>query len=200
MTWPPCSIPETFTPRGGGSTGQGIRAAARRADLVITGSQAAADELAAYTAIPTDRVRVVHNGVDATPAPPAAVAETARPPRPGRSPLRALRGQPRTEKEPPDPGVGLRPHARRSTALAWPWSDRPAGSVATWSTGRDQPAARRPAALARAGSTTATCGPCTPGPASSPSRASTRASACRSWRPWSRAPRWSAPTSRRCGK
>jgi glycosyltransferase involved in cell wall biosynthesis len=71
----PLLYPETFTPRGRRFHRQGIRAAARRADLVITGSQAAADELATYTSIPTERVRVVHNGVDAAPAPPDAVVE-----------------------------------------------------------------------------------------------------------------------------
>jgi glycosyltransferase involved in cell wall biosynthesis len=72
----PLLYPETSTPRGRWFHGQGIRAAARRADLVITGSQAAADDLAASTPIPADRVRVIHDGVDATTAPPAAVAET----------------------------------------------------------------------------------------------------------------------------
>jgi len=72
----PLLYPETFTPRGRRFHRQGLRAAARRANLVITGSQAAADELAAYTSIPPDRVRVVPNGVDAAPAPPDAVAET----------------------------------------------------------------------------------------------------------------------------
>jgi glycosyltransferase involved in cell wall biosynthesis len=72
----PLIFPETFTGRGRRFHRQGIRAAARRADLVITGSQASADELAAWTSIPADRIRVVHNGVDATRAEPEVVAET----------------------------------------------------------------------------------------------------------------------------
>ena len=43
---------------------KGLAAAAKRADLVITVSHSAADELVAYTAIPRERIRVVPNGVD----------------------------------------------------------------------------------------------------------------------------------------
>jgi glycosyltransferase involved in cell wall biosynthesis len=72
----PLLFPETFTRRGRRFHREGIRAAARRADLVITGSQASADELAAWTAIAPERVRVVYNGVDASPVPAEVVAET----------------------------------------------------------------------------------------------------------------------------
>jgi glycosyltransferase involved in cell wall biosynthesis len=72
----PLLYPDSFTRRGRRFHRQGIRAAARRADLVITVSQAAADELAAYTAIPVDRVRVVHHGIDAVAVSSAEVADT----------------------------------------------------------------------------------------------------------------------------
>jgi alpha-1,3-rhamnosyl/mannosyltransferase len=72
----PLIYPEAFPRRGRWFHRPGIRAAARRADLVITVSRAAAEELAAWTAIPADRVRVVHTGVDATPAQPGEVATT----------------------------------------------------------------------------------------------------------------------------
>jgi glycosyltransferase involved in cell wall biosynthesis len=72
----PLIYPESFPRRGRWFHRHGIRAAARRADLVITVSRAAAEELAAWTGIPADRVRVVHNGVDATAAQPDEVAAT----------------------------------------------------------------------------------------------------------------------------
>jgi glycosyltransferase involved in cell wall biosynthesis len=72
----PLLFPETFTPRGRWFHRGGIRAAAHRADLVITGTEAAADEIVAHTAIPRGRIRVVLNGVDIVPATPAEI-ETA---------------------------------------------------------------------------------------------------------------------------
>lgn len=56
--------PEAFPWRGRRFHAQGLKAAARRADLVIAVSQAAAAEVVACTEIPSERVRVVHNGVD----------------------------------------------------------------------------------------------------------------------------------------
>lgn len=56
--------PETFPRHGRRFHAQGLAAAAKRADLVIAVSHAAAEELATYTAIPRDRIRVVPNGVD----------------------------------------------------------------------------------------------------------------------------------------
>ena len=64
----PLLFPETFPRRGRWFHRRGIAAAARRADLVITVSRAAADELAEHTDIPAERVRVVPNGVDLTEA------------------------------------------------------------------------------------------------------------------------------------
>lgn len=64
----PLLFPETFPRRGRWFHRRGIGAAARRADLVITVSQAAADELHEHTDIPAERVRVVPNGVDLTEA------------------------------------------------------------------------------------------------------------------------------------
>ncbi len=96
------------------------------------------------------------------------------------------------------PSPGWR--AARPTAPAWPSSGRRAGSAETWSTPGDERATRRPAALAGPGPRRRSAGPSTPAPGSSPSRAATKASGCRSSRPWSRARPWSAPTSRPCGR
>jgi glycosyltransferase involved in cell wall biosynthesis len=74
----PLLYPETFPARGRWFHARGIKAAARRADLVIAVSQSAAQELESHTAIPAERVRVVPNGVDATPVPPAQIADTVR--------------------------------------------------------------------------------------------------------------------------
>jgi glycosyltransferase involved in cell wall biosynthesis len=54
--------PDAFSARGRWFHHQGLRAAAR-ADRIIAVSQAAADELAVHTKLPTDRIRVVPNGV-----------------------------------------------------------------------------------------------------------------------------------------
>jgi glycosyltransferase involved in cell wall biosynthesis len=62
----PLIFPETFTPRGRWFHRLGIRAAARRADLIITGSHAAAAEIVERTDIRAGRIRVVPNGVDLT--------------------------------------------------------------------------------------------------------------------------------------
>jgi alpha-1,3-rhamnosyl/mannosyltransferase len=69
-------FPDTYPRRGRRFHAQGLAAAAERADIVITVSYAAADELAAYTSIPPERVRVVPNGVVLDIAPDGAVAET----------------------------------------------------------------------------------------------------------------------------
>jgi glycosyltransferase involved in cell wall biosynthesis len=55
-------FPESFPARGRRFHRMGLRAA-QRADLVITVTAASADEIAAHTAIPEDRIRVVHHGV-----------------------------------------------------------------------------------------------------------------------------------------
>jgi glycosyltransferase involved in cell wall biosynthesis len=60
----PLVYPETYPRRGRWFHRRGLAAAAKRADLVITVSNAAADELVAYTEIPRARIRVVPNGVD----------------------------------------------------------------------------------------------------------------------------------------
>jgi glycosyltransferase involved in cell wall biosynthesis len=60
----PLVFPEAYPRRGRRFHEQGLAAAAERADLVITVSHAAAEELASHTAIPSERVRVVPNGVD----------------------------------------------------------------------------------------------------------------------------------------
>lgn len=60
----PLTFPETYPARGRWFHRRGIAAAARRADLVITISHAAAAEIDEHTDISPDRVRVVANGVD----------------------------------------------------------------------------------------------------------------------------------------
>jgi glycosyltransferase involved in cell wall biosynthesis len=59
----PVLFPDAFNQRSGRWHRLALQAAARRADLVITVSQAAADEIVAHTPIPADRIRVVANGV-----------------------------------------------------------------------------------------------------------------------------------------
>jgi glycosyltransferase involved in cell wall biosynthesis len=60
----PVTMPEATTRRGRSFHVRGFRAAAARADLVIVVSQFAADEIAAHTDVPRERMRVVPNGVD----------------------------------------------------------------------------------------------------------------------------------------
>ena len=74
----PLIYPETYPRRGRRFHTQGLAAAANRADLVITVSQSAAEELAMYTAIPPERMRVVPNGVDLEIAGDAQVEATRR--------------------------------------------------------------------------------------------------------------------------
>lgn len=57
-------FPEAFSAAGRRFHSRGLRAAAARADVVITVSQAAADEIAAHSSIGADRMRVVPNGID----------------------------------------------------------------------------------------------------------------------------------------
>jgi glycosyltransferase involved in cell wall biosynthesis len=57
-------FPEAFPARGRRFHRLGMAAAAQRADLVLTVSRAAADEITARSAIPADRIRVVHHGID----------------------------------------------------------------------------------------------------------------------------------------
>ncbi len=59
-------FPHTFPRRGRVFHRRGMRAAARRADVVIAVSQAAAEEIAEHSPVPMDRIRVVHHGVPQT--------------------------------------------------------------------------------------------------------------------------------------
>jgi glycosyltransferase involved in cell wall biosynthesis len=68
--------PESYTDRGRKFHERGVRMAARRADLVLTGSDAAADELVEHTPIPRDRIRVIPYGVDHQPATPEEISTT----------------------------------------------------------------------------------------------------------------------------
>jgi glycosyltransferase involved in cell wall biosynthesis len=70
----PALFPEAFPRRGLHFHHLGMAAAARRADLVITVSQAAAAEIVEHSAIPADRIRVVANGVDPVTIEPEAAA------------------------------------------------------------------------------------------------------------------------------
>jgi len=60
----PVTMPEATTRRGRSFHTRGFRAAAARADLVIVVSEFAADEIAAHTDVPRERMRVVPNGVE----------------------------------------------------------------------------------------------------------------------------------------
>ncbi len=60
----PFLFPEAFPPRGLRFHRDGIAAAARRADLVLTVSESSRAELVEHTAIAEERIRVVPNGVD----------------------------------------------------------------------------------------------------------------------------------------
>jgi glycosyltransferase involved in cell wall biosynthesis len=60
----PWLFPETFTARGRWFHRAGARAAAQRADRVIAVSQAAAGELDAHMSLPSERIRVIPEGVD----------------------------------------------------------------------------------------------------------------------------------------
>jgi glycosyltransferase involved in cell wall biosynthesis len=66
---------ETFNRRGRRFHRQGLAAAARRADVVITVSESARSELLAHTGIPPERIRVVLNGVDQIDVEAGAVAD-----------------------------------------------------------------------------------------------------------------------------
>jgi glycosyltransferase involved in cell wall biosynthesis len=70
----PLLYPEAFTGRGRRFHERGLKAAARRADLVIAVSRAAAQEIVEQTTISAERVRVVPNGVDAVELTPDEVA------------------------------------------------------------------------------------------------------------------------------
>lgn len=60
----PITMPEATTWRGRWFHARGFAATARRATLVIAVSESAADEIAANTPIPRERIRIVSNGVD----------------------------------------------------------------------------------------------------------------------------------------
>ncbi|MDP9070364.1 MAG: glycosyltransferase family 4 protein [Actinomycetota bacterium] len=67
--------PDATTSRGRRFHSGGLAATARRADLVIVVSHAAAADVAAHTDIAMDRIRVVHNGVDHVEVPLEAVGQ-----------------------------------------------------------------------------------------------------------------------------
>ena len=70
--------PESYTARGRSFHALGVRVAARRADVVLTGSHAAADELVEHTPISRDRIRVIPYGVDHEAAAPEDIDSTLR--------------------------------------------------------------------------------------------------------------------------
>jgi glycosyltransferase involved in cell wall biosynthesis len=72
----PLLFPETYPRRGRRFHEQGLAVAEERADVVITVSNAAADELVTHTKIERERIRVVPNGVDLELATDDEVLET----------------------------------------------------------------------------------------------------------------------------
>jgi len=60
----PWLFPEAFPLRGRWFHHAGMRTAAKRADMVLTGTRAAADELLAHTRLAAERLRVIPYGVD----------------------------------------------------------------------------------------------------------------------------------------
>lgn len=60
-------FPESFPRRGRHFHRLGLRAAERRADIVLTVSDASAADIAEHTSIEPERIRVVHNGVEPMP-------------------------------------------------------------------------------------------------------------------------------------
>ena len=60
----PWLFPDSFPLRGRWFHHAGMRAAARRADAILTGTEAAAAELRAHTSLPASRIRVIPYGVD----------------------------------------------------------------------------------------------------------------------------------------
>jgi glycosyltransferase involved in cell wall biosynthesis len=74
----PVLFPETYPPRGRWFHARGFAAAAKRADVVIALTQAAADEISEHTAVPIDRIRIVPHGVEQEMVPDDVVAETRR--------------------------------------------------------------------------------------------------------------------------
>lgn len=74
----PLLFPDTYPRRGRWFHRTGFRAAARRADAVIAPTQAAADEIARCTTVPSERIQVVPHGVDQVMADDASVAEVRR--------------------------------------------------------------------------------------------------------------------------
>src|SRR3954470_15996698 len=71
----PLLFPDAFTGRGRRFHARGLAAAARRADLVIAVTHAAAAEITAHAGIAAERIRVVHNGVDSIVVTEADVAD-----------------------------------------------------------------------------------------------------------------------------
>lgn len=70
----PILFPDAFSARGLRFHRDGLLAAARRADLILTVSQSARAEVIEHTTIAEDRIRVVANGVDLEPATDQEVA------------------------------------------------------------------------------------------------------------------------------
>jgi glycosyltransferase involved in cell wall biosynthesis len=74
----PSLFPQYFTARARSFHERAVAAVAERADLVITGSQTAAGEIAAHTPIPSDRLRVVPYGVEPPAFDPVSVEASLR--------------------------------------------------------------------------------------------------------------------------
>jgi glycosyltransferase involved in cell wall biosynthesis len=74
----PLVFPDSYPARGRWFHRTGFRAAARRADVVIAPTQAAADEITQRTSIRSDHIQIVPHGVDQGVADDAAVHEVRR--------------------------------------------------------------------------------------------------------------------------
>ena len=72
----PLVFPDTYPTRGRWFHRTGFRAVARRADVVIAPTRAAADEITSHTSVRGDRIEIVPHGVDQEIADDDAVAET----------------------------------------------------------------------------------------------------------------------------
>jgi len=74
----PLVFPDTYPARGRWFHRSGFRATARRADVVIAPTQAAADEITSRTPVRSDRIVIVPHGVDQELVDDHAVAEARR--------------------------------------------------------------------------------------------------------------------------
>lgn len=127
--------PGTFPARFGWFLRRAIRAAAARADLIVTPTEAVAAELIELGLAPRRRIRAIHEAPDATPAlweAPAGVQDFHDPP--GDRPLILTIGGPEPRKDPETAmraAVALEEFCSREGLgpFAWWWAGRGAGGL-----------------------------------------------------------------------